>query len=130
MDPFLIALLGFLGMFVLIGLHIPIGIAMAVAGVVGFGVLVGWQPAVSLLGSGPVAVFSNVDLAVIPVFLLMGSLASVSGLSADIYRLAYAMVGRAVSPRRRFSVAPASPQFAGHRSRLPRRWGGSRSRKC
>jgi tripartite ATP-independent transporter DctM subunit len=93
MDPFLIALLGFLGMFVLIGLHIPIGIAMAVAGVVGFGVLVGWQPAVSLLGSGPVAVFSNVDLAVIPVFLLMGSLASVSGLSADIYRLAYAMVG-------------------------------------
>jgi tripartite ATP-independent transporter DctM subunit len=93
MDPFLIALLGFLGMFVLIGLHIPIGIAMAVAGLVGFGVLVGWQPAVSLLGSGPVAVFSNVDLAVIPVFLLMGSLASVSGLSADIYRLAYAMVG-------------------------------------
>lgn len=93
MDPFAIALLGTVGMFVLIVLHVPIGIAMGIAGFVGFGVLVGWSPAVSLLSSGPVAVLSNLDLAVIPLFLLMGSFAGVSGLSSDIFRLAYALVG-------------------------------------
>jgi tripartite ATP-independent transporter DctM subunit len=93
MDPLLVALLGTLGMFALIALHIPIGIAMAVAGFVGFGFLAGWRPAVSLLSNGPVAVFSNLDLGVIPLFLLMGSFSGVSGLSADIYRLAYAMIG-------------------------------------
>jgi tripartite ATP-independent transporter DctM subunit len=93
MDPLLIALLGTIGMFALIALHIPIGVAMAIAGFVGFGFLGGWKPAVSLLGSGPVSVFSNMDLAVIPLFLLMGSFAGVSGLSSDIYRLAYAMIG-------------------------------------
>ncbi|HWE15966.1 MAG TPA: TRAP transporter large permease [Hyphomicrobiaceae bacterium] len=89
----LIAALGTIGMFVLIALHIPIGVAMAIAGVVGFALLSGWGPAVALLASGPVSVLSNMDLAVIPLFLLMGSFAGVSGLSADIYRLAYAMIG-------------------------------------
>jgi C4-dicarboxylate transporter, DctM subunit len=80
-------------MFVLIALHIPIGVAMGIAGFVGFGMLGGWRPAVSMLASGPVSVFSSIDLAVIPLFLLMGAFAGVSGLSSDIYRLAYALVG-------------------------------------
>jgi tripartite ATP-independent transporter DctM subunit len=89
----LIAVLGTIGMFVLIALHIPIGVSMAIAGVAGFAFLSGWNPAVALLASGPVSVLSNMDLAVIPLFLLMGSFAGVSGLSADIYRLAYALIG-------------------------------------
>jgi C4-dicarboxylate transporter, DctM subunit len=93
MDPILVASLGMVGMFVLIGLHIPIGISMAVAGFVGFGVLNGWAPAASLFATEPAGVISNLDLAVIPLFLLMGSFAGVSGLSADIYRLAYALIG-------------------------------------
>lgn len=93
MDPILVASLGMIGMFILIGLHIPIGIAMAVAGFVGFGVLNGWGPAASLFATEPAGVISNLDLAVIPLFLLMGSFAGVSGLSADIYRLAYALIG-------------------------------------
>ncbi len=93
MDPILLASLGLIGMFVLILLHVPIGIAMAVAGFVGFGFLSGFGPAASLFATEPVGVISNLDLAVIPLFLLMGSFAGVSGLSADIYRLAYALVG-------------------------------------
>ena len=93
MDPLLIAVLGTIGMFVLIALHIPIGVAMALAGVIGFTLLVGWAPAVALLANGPVSVLTNMDLAVIPLFLLMGSFAGVGGLSADIYRLAYATIG-------------------------------------
>jgi tripartite ATP-independent transporter DctM subunit len=93
MDPMLIAVLGTVGMFTLIALHIPIGVAMALAGVIGFAFLVGWTPAFALLANGPVSVLSNMDLAVIPLFLLMGSFAGVGGLSADIYRLAYATIG-------------------------------------
>ena len=93
MDPLLIAVLGTIGMFVLIALHIPIGVAMALAGVIGFAFLAGWAPAVALLANGPVSVLSNMDLAVIPLFLLMGSFAGVGGLSADIYRLAHATIG-------------------------------------
>ena len=93
MDPILVASLGMLGMFVLILLHIPIGIAMAIAGFVGFGILSGFGPAATLFATEPVGVISNLELAVIPLFLMMGSFAGVSGLSADIYHLAYALVG-------------------------------------
>lgn len=93
MDPILAAALGIAFMFVLIGLHIPIGVSMALAGLVGFGVLAGFGPAVSLFATEPASVIANLDLAVVPLFLLMGSLAGVSGLSSDIYRLAYAFIG-------------------------------------
>ena len=93
MDPITIATLGMIGMFVLIALHVPIGVAIGAAGVVGFGMLGGWKPAFSLIGTEYITVFTNPELAVIPLFLLMGSFAGVSGLSADIYRLAYAFVG-------------------------------------
>jgi len=82
-----------LGMFALIALHVPIGVAIAAAGVVGFGLLGGWSPALSLIGTEYIAVFTNAELAVIPLFLLMGSFAGVSGLSGDVYKLAYAFIG-------------------------------------
>ncbi|MDH3760036.1 MAG: TRAP transporter large permease [Gammaproteobacteria bacterium] len=93
MDPVLVAILGLIGMFVLIGLHVPVGVAMAIAGAVGFGILTSWGAALSLFATEPAGVLASPDLAVIPLFLLMGSFAGVSGLSADIYRLAYAFVG-------------------------------------
>jgi C4-dicarboxylate transporter DctM subunit len=93
MDPITIALLGMAGMFLLIALHVPIGVAIGISGVVGFGFLGGWGPAFSLIGTEYITVFTNAELAVIPLFLLMGSFAGVSGLSSDIYRLAYAFIG-------------------------------------
>ncbi|MBT6289409.1 MAG: TRAP transporter large permease, partial [Rhodospirillaceae bacterium] len=93
MDPILVASLGLVGMFALIALHIPIGVAMAVAGAIGFAILGGVMPALSLFSTEPVSVLASMDLAVIPLFLLMGSFAGVSGLSSDIYRIAYAFLG-------------------------------------
>jgi C4-dicarboxylate transporter DctM subunit len=93
MNSFVLVGLGLLGMFVLIGMHVPIGIAMAIAGIVGFGLLVGPQPALSLLSSEPAATLASTDLMVIPLFLLMGNFASASGLSSDIYRLAQTFIG-------------------------------------
>lgn len=93
MDAFLLVGLGLLGMFVLIGLNVPIGVAMGVAGLVGFGLLAGVQPALALLATEPVASLASLDLLVIPLFLLMGNFASASGLSADIYAVAYSFIG-------------------------------------
>lgn len=92
-DPFLIAIAGFGIMFILIVLHVPIGVAMGVVGVAGFAAIVGIDPALTLLATEPASVFTNLDLAVIPLFLLMGSLAAAAGLASDIYNLAYAFIG-------------------------------------
>lgn len=89
----LVATAGLAGMFALIFLHVPLGVAMGIAGVVGFGLLAGMQPALSLLASETAGTFSSLDLATIPLFVLMGGFATVAGLSEDLYRLAYALVG-------------------------------------
>jgi C4-dicarboxylate transporter DctM subunit len=92
-DPAWAAALGFLAIFALILLHVPVGIAMAVVGIVGFGLMVGWAPALSLLATEPVATLTNMELAVIPLFLLMGNIAARSGLAGDTYALFYAFIG-------------------------------------
>ena len=93
MDPITVAVFGVLFMFVLILLQVPIGIAMAVVGVVGFGVLSGFGPAFSIIATESSSIIANADLAVIPLFLLMGNFATSAGLSGDIYNLAYAFLG-------------------------------------
>ncbi len=93
MDPLAIAALGLAGMFVLIFLHVPLGVAMGIAGVVGFGLLAGFLPAFTLLASETATLFSSLDLAAIPLFLMMGAFATVAGLSEDLYRIAYAFLG-------------------------------------
>lgn len=93
MSPSLIVLLGFAGMAALILLQVPVGIAMMTIGACGFAALVGVGPALSVFGNELTSTFSSADLAVVPVFLLMGAFASAAGLSEDLYRLADAVVG-------------------------------------
>ena len=92
-DPVTVGTIGFAGMFALIALHVPIGAAMGIAGLVAFGLLAGFKPAVSLFGTETATALGNLDLAAIPLFLLMGNFAAVAGMAADIYRLAHALVG-------------------------------------
>lgn len=93
MDPLLVAVLGIAGMFLLIGLHVPIGVAMGAAGLAGFAALFGLDPALAIVKIETAALLTNTVLAVIPFFLFMGGLASVAGLSTDLYNLAYAVIG-------------------------------------
>lgn len=53
MTPILIALFGVVLLFVLILLHVPIGPAMGIAGVVGFALLAGLDPAWQFRGLKP-----------------------------------------------------------------------------
>jgi C4-dicarboxylate transporter DctM subunit len=85
--------LGVLALLVLIVAQVPIGFAMMIVGVAGFALQAGWGPAMTLLSSEPSAILASVDLAAVPLFLLMGTFASVAGFSSDLYRAAAAFLG-------------------------------------
>jgi C4-dicarboxylate transporter, DctM subunit len=99
----LVTVLGFAGMFALMALRVPIGIAMGVVGVLGFGALSGMVPAMNLLGNVPLSVLTDYNLAVIPMFILMGAFASRSGMSSELFQ-----AGRAWFGHRRGGLAYAS----------------------
>ena len=103
MDCDLVALLGFVGMFVLMALRVPIGVAMGLTGVLGFGALSGAKPALNLLGNVPLSVLTDYNLLVIPMFILMGAFASASGMSRELFD-----AGRAWFGHRRGGLAYAS----------------------
>ena len=85
--------LGLAALVVLIMLQVPIGFAMLIVGVAGFGLQAGWAPAFTLLASEPSGILASVDLATVPLFLLMGTFATAAGFSADIYNAAAALLG-------------------------------------
>jgi C4-dicarboxylate transporter, DctM subunit len=93
-DPILIAVLGIIGMFVLIVLQVPIGLSMAAMGLIGYGTMASYGASLSLLASETVTTITSIGLSVIPLFLLMGNFASAAGISKDFYDLAYAVMGR------------------------------------
>jgi len=92
-SPLAIGALGLAALFVLIALHVPIGIAMILVGIVGYALQTGWSPAFTLLASEPSGLLSSVDLATVPLFLLMGTFATAAGFSRDIYNAAAALFG-------------------------------------
>lgn len=103
MDRDVVALLGFVGMFALMAVRVPIGIAMGIAGVGGFALLSGTKPALNLLANVPLSVLTDYNLIVIPMFILMGAFASHSGMSTELFK-----AGRAWLGHRRGGLALAS----------------------
>ncbi|MFM1855939.1 MAG: hypothetical protein RLZ83_1248 [Pseudomonadota bacterium] len=93
MDPVQIGLTGLALLFLLILLHVPIGVAMGVSGLIGTGLIIGWDAALSLVATEPTSAIANEGLGVVALFLLMGNLAFVGGLSGELYRLFQALLG-------------------------------------
>ena len=85
-------LLGFLAMFVLMALRVPIAVAMGLVGVVGLGLMRSWPAAMSAAGGEFVDVGSY-TLSVVPLFVLMGNFVTRAGMSRDLYQAAYALIG-------------------------------------
>jgi tripartite ATP-independent transporter DctM subunit len=92
-DP-LIGVIGFIVALILIVFRVPIAIALGVVGVIGFGVINGFDVVGFVLGSGVFEAIFPYTLSVIPLFLLMGVVASRSGLSTDLFGAANAAFGR------------------------------------
>lgn len=89
-----VAVLGFVAMFVLMGLRVPIGIAMGVVGVAGFGAIRGMTPALNLLTTSPVRTVTDFNLSLVPFFVLMGVFATNSGISRELFRAGNAWLGQ------------------------------------
>lgn len=94
MNPHALAVAGFVALFVLMLLRVPVGIAMGLVGIVGFGVMSGdFDSALSVLAQSPIRTVADLNFAVIPLFLLMGAFASSSGMSRELFRVSNAFVG-------------------------------------
>ena len=71
-DPVMLTLLGLAATFALILLHVPVGVAMGLAGVVGFGLLAGFEPAFAMIASDTLGIpmerisFVQSDTALVP----------------------------------------------------------------
>jgi tripartite ATP-independent transporter DctM subunit len=81
-------------MLALIVVRVPIAYAMIVVGIAGTSLLSGPTIVFFQLKDLAYSTFSNYDLSVLPMFVLMGALASRSGLSQDLFRGANAWLGR------------------------------------
>jgi tripartite ATP-independent transporter DctM subunit len=90
-----LALLALIAMIALTLLEMPLGAVMGLVGIVGLAhVMGGYNSGLVLLGTNTGQLLINLDLATIPLFIMMGGFAAAAGLSAELYRLAQALLGR------------------------------------
>src|SRR3979490_1141272 len=88
-----VAVLGFVALFALVLLRVPVGMAMGLVGVSGFSYLVGGTPALKLVGQTSMRTVTDYTFGVIPMFLVVGPFVSNSGRSRELFRAANSFVG-------------------------------------
>ncbi len=88
-----VAVTGFVVLFVLMLLRVPVGMAMGLVGVTGYGYIVGLEPALKLIGQTSMRTVTDYTFGIIPMFLLMGAFVSHSGVSRELFRAANTFVG-------------------------------------
>jgi C4-dicarboxylate transporter, DctM subunit len=93
MSTDVVAVTGFVTLFTLMLLRVPVGMAMGLVGVTGFGFLVGGAPALKLVGQTSMRTVTDYTFGIIPMFLLMGAFVSNSGMSRELFRAANSFVG-------------------------------------
>ncbi len=97
------ATLGFLAVFGLAFLRVPLAVAMSIAGIVGLGLMRGWQPAYASTSQVVFETGFHYTLSVIPLFVLMGNFVARAGMARELFNAANAFVGH-----RRGGLAMAS----------------------
>ena len=88
-----IGFIGLFALFALLFLRVPVAMAMLTVGFVGTTAINGYTAALSALGTETFEISVTLTLTVIPLFVLMGNLAGVSGMSRDLFNAAYCWVG-------------------------------------
>jgi C4-dicarboxylate transporter, DctM subunit len=94
MDIGLIVALVFVLLFVLLFLGTHLGLAMSSVAILGTSLMIGYDSALSLAGLSIFEAAQSFDLSVIPLFVLMGCLASRSGISSDLFAAFHSWLGR------------------------------------
>jgi tripartite ATP-independent transporter DctM subunit len=86
MSPQSVGIVGFLIMVALIFLRMPVSIALGLVGAVGYATLNGWTQSLLVLSRVPLTFASAYDLSVVPLFVLMGSVAAHSGMARELFQ--------------------------------------------
>ena len=85
MSNLLIGTLGVLVLLVTLFLRVPIGVALALVGVCGYAAIDGWNKAFAALASVPFELASAYSLSVVPLFILMGAVASRGNMAKEMF---------------------------------------------
>ncbi|WP_111495081.1 TRAP transporter large permease [Marinobacter bohaiensis] len=80
-------------MLLMIAVRLPIALAMAGVGVIGFTAIVAIDPALAIMETSPFETLSNYSFSPIPMFLLMGVLASKARMSNELFDAARSLFG-------------------------------------
>ena len=91
MSNLAIGLAGVGALLAVLFLRVPIGTALILVGVGGYAAMDGWRKALFMLGSVPFELASAYSLSVVPLFILMGALASRAGMSRELFDAANAV---------------------------------------
>lgn len=94
MSEIVVGCFGIFLLLVLILLGTPIGFALILTGILGFGYLVSPYAALSLLAKEIFLTLSSYSLAVLPLFFLMGQIAFQAGMSKRLFATAYVWLGQ------------------------------------
>ena len=94
LDSFFIGIAGLVCLLAPIAVRVPIAYTMILVGIIGTTIQSGPAIVLNQLKDLAYAQFSIYDLSVLPMFILMGGLASRCGLSRDLFRGANAWLGR------------------------------------
>ena len=87
------ALLGFVAIFALALLRMPLAFSMGLVGVIGIGLTRGWMPALASTAQVVQETGFAYTLSVIPLFILMGNFVARAGLAHELFHAAYTFVG-------------------------------------
>ena len=94
MTPIMVGYIGIAILIILLFSGIHIGVAMGIIGFLGMAYLNGWDAGTGILKIVPYTTFANYDFSVIPLFILMGEFCNYGKISEDMYKTAYAWLGR------------------------------------
>lgn len=91
MSVALIGALGVLFLLFLIFARVPIAISLAAAGLAGYAALDGWGKALKMAGTVPFELASAYSFSVIPLFILMGAVASRANMATELFQACNAL---------------------------------------
>ena len=87
------ALIGFAAVLILAFMRMPLGIALGLVGVIGFGELSGYRAAMSSASRLVIDAGQSYGLSVVPLFILMGLMVERGGMAKELYRAAFSFLG-------------------------------------
>ncbi|MEM9271196.1 MAG: TRAP transporter large permease subunit, partial [Pseudomonadota bacterium] len=86
MDFLTIGLVSIIALLVIVLMGCPVGLAMILMGFGGFALMIGVDPALSVLETAAWETATNYGFTIVPLFMLMGNAISESGMARDLFR--------------------------------------------